>query len=108
MGRKIAHSPRGRASHGSVRAKLREKLDQIPSCKTFIKRFIRDANPLLDCQKILKTKGLNQDTYKECQEILQTIPPRSAVRIGFIEWMAKQLLLATDIGLDFTQNTNKF
>ena len=74
----------------------------MPLCKAFIKRFIRDANPLLACQKILKTKGLNQDTYKECQEILQTIPPRSAVRIGFTNWMEKHLLLASDLDLNKT------
>ena len=98
----LKHSPKGRARNGSVLAKLRAKLDQMPICKAFINRFIRDANPLLACQKILKTKGLNQDTYKECQEILKTIPPRSAVHIGFTDWMEKHLLLATELDLNKT------
>lgn len=68
-------------------------------CRAFINRFIRDINPLLVCQKVLKTKGLNQDTYQECQQLIQTIPPRAAVRIGFTNWMEKQFQLALALGL---------
>jgi hypothetical protein len=104
----LKHSPRGRASHGSVLASLRKKLDRMPLCKAFIKHFIRDANPLLACQKILKTKGLNQDTYKECIDILQIIPSRSAGSKGFTDWLEKHFSLSKDFNLDFTQNANKF
>ena len=42
----------------SMLAKLRASLDQLPACKALIKRFRQDASGLLDCQKILKHKGL--------------------------------------------------
>ncbi len=95
----LQHSPKGRASKGSLLAKLRASLDRIPDCKAFIRRFLRDAKPLLACQKILKTKGLSHDTYRECLQLVETIPPRSPVRIGFTAWIDRQLLVAQNLGL---------
>ena len=96
----LGHSPPGRAPKGSVLSKLRAAFDRIPECKAFINRFLRDANSLLACQEVLKTKGLSQDTYEECLPLLEAIPPRSSVRIGFIAWMDEQLSVAAELGLD--------
>lgn len=96
----LKHSPKGRASEGSLLAKLRAGLDRLPECKAFIKNFLRDANPLLACQKILKTRGLSHETYRECLLLLEAIPPRSPVRAGFAAWLDKQLLTAACLGLD--------
>lgn len=96
----LEHSPKGRASKGSLLAKLRASFDQLLKCKGFIKNFLRDATPLLACQKILKTKGLSQESYSECQQLLETIPQQSPVRIGFTNWAKKQLSIATSLSLD--------
>ncbi|MBW1940742.1 MAG: hypothetical protein JRI32_08750 [Deltaproteobacteria bacterium] len=101
-GQVLRHSPRGRAPENSTLSKLRAGIGQIPECKAFISRFLRDANPLLASQKILKTKGFSQDSYRECRKLVETIPPRSPVRTGFINWMEKQLMLAVDLGLENT------
>ena len=93
----LKQSPNGRASTGSILSKLRGNFDNLPECKMFIKRFLRDANALLACQKILKAKGLNEKTYKECQQFLDTIPQNSKVRIGFITWIEEQLSIATTL-----------
>jgi hypothetical protein len=95
----LQHSPPGRSSEGSVISKLRDCLGNLPESKQFIKRFLRDALPLLECQKILKRFGLNMDRYKQCKELLKTIPPRSAVRIGFTIWMEKQLMVSDSLGM---------
>jgi hypothetical protein len=96
----LKHSPKGRASRGSMLEKLRASLDQIPETKAFISRFLRDTIPLLECQKVLKSKGLSHDTYSECQQLIKSIPDRSAVRKGFINWAEKQLLVAEKLGLE--------
>jgi hypothetical protein len=96
----LGHTPKGRTPKASLRSKLRASLAQIPECEAFINNFLRDANCLLACQKRLKTKGLSQDTYQECQRLLEPIPPQSSVRIGFINWMEKQLPIAAELGLD--------
>jgi len=98
--RLLRHSPKGRAAKGSVLAKLRASLDRIPQCKAFIGRFLRDAQPLLECQKILKTEGLSHNAYRECLRLVETIPPRSPVRTGFTAWADKQLGVAKNLGLD--------
>jgi len=51
-------SPAGGAKAGSILARLRACLDELPACKALIKRFRGDAQGLLARQKILKTKGL--------------------------------------------------
>lgn len=96
--RLLKHSPKGRAKKGSLLEKLRNNLDQLPVCKSFIKRFLRDAAPLLEVQKILKTGGLCNETAKECEALIEVIPPSSPVRIGMMSWMNHQLATAEEIG----------
>jgi hypothetical protein len=91
-------SPAGRASPGSTLAKLRACLDQLPSCKAFIKRFRADALPLLECQKILKTKGLSHHTLTQCAPLIDAISS-SAVRRDFASYLQVQLETATTLGL---------
>lgn len=97
-GRVLKHSPQGRAKKGSLLEKLRNNLDQLPVYKSFIKRFLRDAAPLLEVQKILKTRGLCKETVKECEALIEVIPPSSPVRIGMMSWMNYQLATAEKIG----------
>jgi len=98
--RLLKHSPTGRAANGSLLEKLRASMDRLPSCKSFIARFLRDAAPLLECRKILKTRGLSNETVKECETLVETIPPSSSVRIGFKNWMRTQLDIAEELGMD--------
>ncbi len=95
----LKHSPRGRAAPGSLLAKLRAGLDQLPGCKAFIGRFLRDATPLPECQKRLKLKGLSHDTAHACQALIDVIPPTSPVRVGLTNWMKEQLQVAETPGL---------
>lgn len=96
----LLHSPRGRASDGSVIAKLRNSIGKLAEHRQFIKRFLRDARPLLECQQILKNRGLNFETYKKCKALLQAIPMRSQVYIGFMSWMENQLIVSASLGLN--------
>ena len=98
----LRHSPKGRAQKHSILSKLRAAIGQIPECKAYISRFLRDVKPLLESQRILKNKGLNQVSYKQCLKLVETIPPRSAVRTGFKKWMDKQMTVAKNMGLDQT------
>jgi hypothetical protein len=92
-------SPPGGAKVGSTLAKLRACMDELPSCRAFIKRFHADAVPLLECQKILKTKGLSRDTRAQCEALIQTIPS-VGVRRGFQAYLQKQLDIATKLGVE--------
>ncbi len=95
----LKHSPRGRAAPGSLLAKLRASLDQLPGCKAFIGRFRRDATALLQAQKLLKRKGLSTETRQTSETLIEAIPPASPVRIGFMNWLQQQLNVAETLGL---------
>ena len=62
-------------------------------------RFQRDATALLQCQKLLKVKGLSHDTAHACEALIEAIPRASPVRIGFTNWIKEQLKVAETIGL---------
>ena len=96
----LKHSPTGRVAKDSILSKLRAGMGNLPQCKTFITRFLRDAQVLLKCQKILKVKGLSKETYNQCKVVLGAIPARSIIRTGFIKWLDQHLEIAQTLGLE--------
>ncbi len=92
-------SPPGGAKAGSILARLRAGLDELPACKDLIKRFRGDARGLLECQKILKTKGLCHDTLAQCEPLIDAMPS-SVVRQEFRAYLLYQLAIAKTLGLD--------
>jgi hypothetical protein len=92
-------SPAGGAKKGSALAKLRACLDQLPACKALITRFRSDAHGLLECQKILKTKGLSHNTRAQCEPLIDTMPS-CALRQEFRAYLDFELETATTLGLD--------
>jgi hypothetical protein len=91
--------PAGRAKAGSVLAKLRTCLDELPACRTLICQFRDDAVALLACQQMLKTRGLSHDTLTQCEPILD---PMASVRVRqeFSRYLHHQLETAKRLGLD--------
>ncbi len=95
----LKQSPRGRAAKGSLLQTLRDRLDQLPQCRRFINEFLLNAEPLIECQKILKTQGLSQQSYDVCRPIVATIPnPR--IRNRFMSWLNKHLTIAKTLRLN--------
>jgi hypothetical protein len=91
--------PAGRAKTGSVVAKLRTCLDDLPACRTLIRQFRDDAVALLACQQTLKTRGLTYDTLRECEPLLDTMAS-VRVRQEFSRYLHHQLETAKRLGLD--------
>jgi hypothetical protein len=92
-------SPAGGAKGGSMLARLRACMDELPACKELIKRFRGDAQVLLACQQILKTQGLSHDTLAQCQPLIGEMPS-ALVRQEFEAYLARQLTTAKTLGLD--------
>jgi hypothetical protein len=92
-------SPAGGAKAGSMLARLRACMDELPACKELIKRFRGDAQALLACQQILKTRGLSHDTLAQCQPLIGEMPS-ALVRQEFEAYLARQLTTAKTLGLD--------
>jgi hypothetical protein len=91
-------SPPGGAKPGSMLAKLRAALGDLPECKALIKRFQGDAGALLACQEILKTKGLSSTTLAQCQPLIEDMPT-VALRREFTAYLTYELQGATTLGL---------
>ena len=91
--------PAGRAKAGSVLAKLRTCLDDLPACRTLIRQFRDDAVALLACQKMLKTHGLTHDTLTQCEPLLDTMAS-VRVRQEVARYLHHQLETAKRLGLD--------
>jgi hypothetical protein len=61
--------------------------------KDIIKRFGADAHGLLECQKILKAKGLCHDTLAQCESQTYEMPSASS-RQEFEAYLEYQLATA--------------
>jgi hypothetical protein len=96
----LKHSPRGEAAAGSMLARLRTNLEELPTCKPFIRRFQRDAKAMLACQKVLKHQGLNKETHQTCQKLIEVMPASSPIRRGFTQWAEDQLAIASTLNLN--------
>src|SRR5918992_5139841 len=92
-------SPAGGAKAGSILARLRACLDELPACKDLIKRFRADAQGLLASQEILKTQGLSHDTLAQCQPLIAEMPS-APVRQEFEAYLEYELAIAKTLGLD--------
>jgi hypothetical protein len=92
-------SPSGGAKRGSMVAKLRDALGDLPDCRTLIKRFRGDASALLACQEILKTHGLGGNTLPQCEPLIDAMPT-AAIRQEFRAYLYYQLETAKTLGLD--------
>jgi hypothetical protein len=92
-------SPAGGAKAGSIFARLRACMDELPACKDLSKRFRADAQGLLEGQEMLKTTGLSHDTLAQCQPLI-CARPSALVRQECEASLASQLATAKTLGLD--------
>src|SRR2546428_314506 len=92
-------SPAGGAKPGSLLARLRACLDELPTCTDLIKRFRGDAQGLLECQQMLKTQGLCHDPLAQCEPLIDAMPT-ATVRQEFHAYLEVQLETAKRLGLD--------
>ncbi|MGC8491405.1 MAG: hypothetical protein ACP5SH_06685 [Syntrophobacteraceae bacterium] len=92
-------SPAGGSRKGSILGKLRASMDQLPSCRTFIKRFRDDAAPLMECQRIIKAHGLSHSTIARYAPFIGTIGS-SPVRSRFTHYLQAQIQTAERLGQD--------
>ncbi len=82
---------KGRAKNGSVLAKLRAALPGFSRLKPFIIRFATTANVVSQVMEILKNKGLDQASHKQCLELAEDFPRNSAVKKRLLLWLKRHL-----------------
>lgn len=81
----------GRAKKGSLLERLRGAFPKFNRLKPFIRRFALTTSLVNKVMKILKNKGLNEKTYKDCSELAESLPKRSKVKKELTDWLDRHL-----------------
>lgn len=82
---------KGRAKQGSELEKLREILPNFLQMRGFIERFAQTTQVTAEVLEILKNKGLNKVTYKQCFQLSKTLPRHSKVKERLQNWLRKHI-----------------
>ena len=82
---------KGRAKKGSVLAKLRIALPGFSQLKLFLSKFAKTTSVVSDVASILKNKGLDQSSYKQCYQLSETLPKRSKVKRRLQDWLQQHI-----------------
>jgi hypothetical protein len=84
-------SKKGKAKKGSLLKRLRQAFPNLNSLKPFIQNFAKTTTITSNIMKILKTKGLNKDTYIESVQLLSKLPRNSKTKKIMRLWLDKHL-----------------
>ena len=90
---------RGRPEQHSALAKLRTAMTGFASLRPFIERFASTAKTVAEVMEILKNKGLNQHTYRQCCQLMHTLPKRSKVKRRLSAWLHRHIQLHHQLGV---------
>jgi len=82
----------GRAEKNSELNSLRKSFTGLAQIRPFVELFSITCIIVEQFLKILKLKGLTQDTYREAKELLQQIPTEK-VRTKLQSWLDKHILI---------------
>ena len=82
-------SVRGRSEKGSLLEKLRAVFPDLLKSRQFIETFALTTKIVSQVLKILKDKGLDKNTYKECYALSKKLPRGSIVKKRLQEWLKK-------------------
>ena len=90
---------RGRAEKHSALAKLRTAMAGFAPLRPFIERFASIVRGVAEVLEILKNKGLNQDTYRQCCQLAEQLPERSKVKKRLLVWLQRHLHIQCRLGI---------
>jgi len=88
---------KGRATKGSELEKLREVLPEFLQMRGFIERFSLTTKVTAEVLEVLKNKGLNKTTYKQCIQLSKTLPRNSRVKKRLQDWLKKHFAIQKEI-----------
>lgn len=71
----------------------------LASLRPFIERFALTAHRMAEVLAILKNQGLHPDTYRQCCQLAEQLPPRCKVKKRLLNWLQRQLHLQRQLGI---------
>ena len=88
---------KGCAKKGSVLEKLRSVFPDFLQMKGFIEHFALTTKIVAEVMEILKNKGLNKVTYRQCYELSKTLPRNSKVKKRLQAWLKKHFKIQKEL-----------
>ena len=88
---------KGCAKKGSALDKLRTVFPDFLQMKGFIEPFALTTTIVAEVMEILKNKGLNKVTYRQCYELSKTLPRNSKVKNRLQAWLKKHLKIQAEL-----------
>jgi hypothetical protein len=82
-----AMKQRGKAKAGSALQKLRDALPELVQQQPFIERFALHIKLAHEILKVLKNRGLSDNSAKEVKGLANAFPAHSKVRKKFFQWL---------------------
>jgi hypothetical protein len=92
----------GRPTKGSLRERLSRAMPKLCAMRFFFTRFSRDCTALNAVMELLKTQGLNQETYKAAVALLEPLPARSRMKGAARAWLDETLRTHCRLGIGQT------
>lgn len=84
---------KGPAKEGSQINKLRKAFPDFSQSREFILRFASTTKIVSQVMEILKNKGLDKHSYKQCYELSKKLPRNSKVKKRLQDWLKKNVAL---------------
>jgi len=78
---------KGRAKKGSMLDRVRTAFPDLIQSRVFIEHFALTTKIISQVMKILKNKGLDKTTYKQCHELSRGLPRNSTVKKCLQSWL---------------------
>ena len=89
---------KGKAGSASDALKARKAFSGLARLRPFLTRFCQVCALAELFLGLLKTKGLNETTYKDAQDLLAKLPARSLLRKGLASWLEKHIHIFRALG----------
>ncbi len=86
-------STRRPAKEGSQLGRLRKAFPDFSQSRDFIMQFASTTKIVSEVMEILKNKGLDKGSYKQCYELSKKMPRKSKVKKRLQDWLKKNIKL---------------
>jgi hypothetical protein len=92
----------GRVHSASPAAELRRMMGGLASLHYPLDKLLKYSNLTAEIMKILKRKGLNQQSYRETRNLIHELPSKSVTRMRLMKWLNTHLAIQSRLSIGQT------
>jgi hypothetical protein len=95
-------SRKGRTNKGNDVNRIRQAFSGLSQLSAFLAKFTFSCTVVSDFLKLFKNRGINQKTYREGKQLLQSLPESSKLKKRLLIWLEKILNLQCRLSIKQT------